>query len=128
MKANEFAPVVQNILIEAARRYVTFHPNRDLTEAWTGLGTEATYQPAVNVGLMTRIFPDRTVRPDHDQWWKLTNRGADVVGQMLRCKKFRKGLKNALDFGELRAIIVSKGKTNAKANKQADKTPAATVL
>ena len=69
------------LLVEALRRHTRFNLKVDglgmpLTEAWTGLGSATTYQPAVDAGLMVCATE---LNPGHTTWWKLTVKGALIV-------------------------------------------------
>jgi len=66
----------EGLLLEALRRYVTFHQGELLTEAWTGLGSYSAYKSVVDSGLMTYVHKPR---PGTTQWWKLTPTGAEIV-------------------------------------------------
>jgi hypothetical protein len=70
-------PQVRELLKEAQRRYLRFRRDESLTEAWTGLGSRATYEPVLKAGLMEWIFecpPPRII-----EWLRLTESGAEIV-------------------------------------------------
>jgi len=63
-------------LVEALRRYLRFHHDCPITQAWTGLGSKTQYRQALEAGLMTYAT---TPHPGYMTWWRLTERGAGIV-------------------------------------------------
>lgn len=72
------------LLIEALRRFECFAVPRDgrkwklkdLQHTWTGLGTYTEYKKAIEEGYMTYA---NKPNPRHSQWWKLTEKGAQML-------------------------------------------------
>lgn len=67
------------LLCEALRRHTRFNLRdlkKPLGEAWTGLGRETEYRPALNAGLMERVHPANF---PHLEWWRLTEQGVKIV-------------------------------------------------
>ena len=72
-------------LVEALRRWLCFSVRRDnkkprdMTTAWTGLGSRNHgYGRMERFGLM-RIAPGTSDNAPHDSWWSLTDKGAAIV-------------------------------------------------
>lgn len=69
------------LLCEALRRFECFHRDqkwtiKNLTEAWTGLGSKTNYKPVLNAGLMVIAG---TYYKGVSNWFRLTNTGAKIV-------------------------------------------------
>ena len=68
------------LMVEALRRWVAFHRDRELEaleSAWLGLGTYSYYKPALDAGLMTcATAPNPRY---YLTWWKLTPKGAAIM-------------------------------------------------
>lgn len=83
MKREKKIPMaVYRILLEALRRYCSFHPGELLTEAWVGLGTESPYRAAVEGGYMTYHDGKKPFKRCSG-WYVLTEKGARIVKQWL---------------------------------------------
>lgn len=67
------------LLLEAMRRYTQFHPDEELTEAWTGLGYPSHYRPVLKAGLMTWVYGEPKGSRAHVGWLRLTEAGAAIV-------------------------------------------------
>jgi hypothetical protein len=70
----------QAILEEAARRYKLFEHEKDILNAWTGLGSYTYYKPVLDAGLMDYVHAPRR---GSTQWFKLTLNGAAIVRMLL---------------------------------------------
>lgn len=66
----------ESCLLEALRRYHSFHPDKSPLQAWTGLGTMSTYESAVKEGYMA---PVSTIAPRTMGWFRLTEKGLGAV-------------------------------------------------
>lgn len=73
---------VRRILEEAIRRWLSFGANKSLETAWTGLGYESEYRPAIEAGLMQWV--DKKPVPRQMLWLKLTPAGVEAVRGMMR--------------------------------------------
>lgn len=69
---------IQLCLLEALRRYHSFHAGENPLSAWVGQGTPSPYQTAVEEGYM---IPVSKVQPRIVGWYKLTPLG---LAAMLR--------------------------------------------
>lgn len=70
------------LMLEAVRRWLSFHLYDSLDTAWVGLGTKKTYLPALEDGLMEWVNGEPT--PRAPGWLKLTRKGQIVVLKMLK--------------------------------------------
>ena len=64
------------LLREALRRYTRFHRDEPLLSAWTGLGSATEYAPVVDSSYMELATQPN---PRYQTWWRLTERGANIV-------------------------------------------------
>lgn len=64
-------------LLEAKHRYTSFHPEEELTDAWTGLGSRADYKPVLSAGLMEWALHEPAL--GCMGWLRLTESGAEIV-------------------------------------------------
>lgn len=72
-----------NLLVEAMRRWVTFHentPGRTLTSAWTGLGYATEYRRVTSTRLMEPVTGGGKGCLN---WYRLTPAGAAIVQKWL---------------------------------------------
>ena len=67
---------IQRCLLEALRRYHSFHAGKDPLQVWVGLGTPSAYRAAIDLGYMV---PVSTVRPRIIGWYKLTPLGLAAI-------------------------------------------------
>lgn len=65
-------------LVEALRRYCSFHAGTRLKFAWLGLGTEATYRTAINDGYF-RWLDGQVPASRKKGWLLLTEEGERVI-------------------------------------------------
>ena len=65
----------RNLLMEAYRRKMMFHPNEPIETSWVGLGTPSEYRTAAT--LFTTIDGKQMARVNH--WWRLTEAGLEVM-------------------------------------------------
>lgn len=68
---------VRGLLKEAQHRYMRFHRDESLTEAWTGLGTRTAYEPVLEAELMRWVY--RRPPTGASGWLRLTETGAKIV-------------------------------------------------
>jgi hypothetical protein len=76
----KLTPKQHILLCEALRRYTRHYKGKDLVSSWTGFGSMTEYKPCLSAGLMDYAT---TPNPGHLVWWKLTPRGAAIVGKWL---------------------------------------------
>ncbi len=69
-------PKVRECLIEALRRYHSFHPGEPITKAWTGLGMPSAYKAVCAAGYMQPVVAPRAKCLG---WYTLTEAGAAQV-------------------------------------------------
>ncbi len=67
---------VKNCLLEALRRYHSFHAGESPLKAWTGLGTPSGYREVCKLGYMTPVHGEQ---PRILGWYRLTESGLGVV-------------------------------------------------
>lgn len=66
----------KNCLVEALRRYHSFHAQESPLKAWTGLGFPTEYRDAVKLGYMV---PVHSIEPRVLSWYRLTEQGLAVA-------------------------------------------------
>jgi hypothetical protein len=71
---------IRNCLLEAKRRYETFHADEDILKAWTGLGYPSEYKVALSEGYM---IPVSSNTPKVLNWYRLTEKGAKAIREEL---------------------------------------------
>lgn len=69
------------LLLEALRRYHSFHAGRDPLKAWTGLGTMPMYRPVLEAGLMEPACPNPAPKR-YNNWYRLTPKGLAAILQL----------------------------------------------
>lgn len=63
---------VRAIMLEALRRYHSFHKDKTPFQAWTGLGTPGEYKEVVKLGYMEPVHDEI---PRMAGWYRLTTKG-----------------------------------------------------
>jgi hypothetical protein len=67
---------VKDCLLEALRRYHSFHAGESPLKVWTGLGCPSEYREVVKLGYMQ---PVDTETPRIQGWYRLTEAGLGVL-------------------------------------------------
>jgi len=67
------------LMLEALRRYCTFHAGEPLNKAWIGLGTTAAYRPVLAAELMKPKEGQPVGLRGVSIWYQLTPAGESII-------------------------------------------------
>ena len=75
------------LLVEAYRRYKSYHNDNDIKSCWLGLGTKSDYKS--KFFKLAKLSDDKYI----SHWWVLTDKGIEIMKKIIENNDWDKSMK-----------------------------------